>query len=87
MQATGCQREPAAGHKPVFGRAAAAWAQRFVCLRSLLIHVDPRLCSHAAGAWAARDRGTVYPGLDPSLNSVSKSRGISKYSQHQGYLA
>jgi hypothetical protein len=82
--ASGCHPDPAAGQTPVFGRAGAACAARCACLRPWMIHVDPRHCSHAADAWATRTRGTAYSGLDPSLNSVSETRVIRDYSEHQG---
>jgi hypothetical protein len=62
--ASGGDPDPAAGQAPVFCRAAEAFDGRCVCLRPWLIHVDPRHCSYAAGAWATRTRGIPHSGLD-----------------------
>jgi len=61
--AFGGHLDPAAGQTSVSGRAAAAWAPRCVCFRPWPIHVDHRHCSHAADAWATRDRGIPHSGL------------------------
>jgi hypothetical protein len=85
--ASGVHPDPTVGQMPVLGRADATWASRCVSLRPLLIHVDPRHCSHAADARATRDRDAPHSGLGPSLNSVSETRGASNYSQRLGELA
>ena len=77
--ASGGHPDTAAGQTPVFGRAAEACDGRCVFLRPWLIHVALHHCSRAADALATRTRGTPHSGLDPSLNSVSETRGISYY--------